>query len=112
MHVGAEFTQALGVGIRRTIMQEWLIASAENCGVRLMWRTPVSAITKTGVQLPAEFVASRWIIGADGSGSRGRRWSGLDTARLQSPRYARRRHYRGRPWSHNREIYLVPEAQA
>jgi len=29
-----------------------------------MWRTPASAITKTGVQLPAEFVASRWIIGA------------------------------------------------
>jgi len=70
MQVDAEFPQALGVGIRRTILHEWLIGPAENCGVRLMWRTPVSAITKTGVQLPAEFVASRWIIGADGSGSR------------------------------------------
>ena len=35
MQVGAEFPQALGVGIRRTILHEWLIARAENCGVRL-----------------------------------------------------------------------------
>jgi len=112
MQVGAEFPQALGVGIRRTILHEWLIARAENCGVRLMWRTPVSAITKTGVQLPAEFVASRWIIGADGSGSRVRRWSGLDTATLQSQRYATRRHYRVRPWSDHVEIYWGHRAQA
>src|SRR5258705_11301174 len=45
MHVGAAFPQALGGGIRRTILHEWLIARAENCGVRLMWRRPALAIT-------------------------------------------------------------------
>src|SRR5258708_24881928 len=38
MQVGAEFPQALGVGIRGTVLQGWLMARAENCGVRLMWR--------------------------------------------------------------------------
>ena len=111
-HVGAEFPRALGVGIRRTILHQWLIARAEECGVRLMWRTPVSAITKTGVQLPAEFVTSRWIVGADGSGSRVRRWSGLDAATRQNQRYATRRHYRVPPWTDHVEIYWGRRAQA
>jgi flavin-dependent dehydrogenase len=112
MQVGAEFPQALGVGIRRTILHEWLIARAENCGVRLLWKTPVTAIAKTGVQLPAEFVASRWIVGADGSGSRVRRWSALDKAARQTQRYAIRRHYRVRPWTDHVEIYWGHRAQA
>jgi flavin-dependent dehydrogenase len=110
--VGAEFPLDVGVGIRRTILHEWLIARAENCGVRLLWRTPVSAITKTGVQLPTEFLPSRWIVGADGSGSRVRRWSGLDPAARQSQRYATRRHYRVRPWTDRVEIYWGNRAQA
>jgi flavin-dependent dehydrogenase len=103
--VSGEFSTGLGVGIRRTILHEWLIARAEECGVRLLWRTPVTAITSSGVQLQGEFVASRWIVGADGSGSRVRRWSGLDSVARQSKRYATRRHYRVRPWSEYVEIY-------
>ena len=112
VQVSGEFPQGSGVGIRRTILHEWLIARAEECGVRMFWRTPVSAITKDGVQLPAEFVASRWIVGADGSGSRVRRWSGLDAASRQSQRYATRRHYRVHPWSDHVEIYWGRRAQA
>ena len=110
--VGGEFSRGLGVGIRRTILHEWLIARAEECGVRLLWRTPVSGITSAGVQLPGEFVASRWIVGADGSGSRVRRWSGLDPAARQSQRYATRRHCRVRPWTDHVEIYWGHRAQA
>jgi menaquinone-9 beta-reductase len=110
--VGGEFSKGLGVGIRRTILHEWLIARAQESGVRLSWRTPVSAITSAGVQLPGEFVASRWIVGADGSGSRVRRWSGLDAPARQSQRYATRRHYRVRPWSEYVEIYWGHRAQA
>jgi flavin-dependent dehydrogenase len=110
--VGAGFPQALGVGIRRTILHQWLIARAEECGVRLMWRTPVSAITKIGVQLPAEFVTSTWIVGADGSGSRVRRWSGLDATARQNQRYATRRHYRVFPWTDHVEIHWGRRAQA
>jgi menaquinone-9 beta-reductase len=111
-HVGGEFPEGLGVGIRRTILHEWLIARAEECGVQLFWRSPVAGITQAGVHLAGEFVASRWIVGADGSGSRVRRWSGLDTAARQSQRYATRRHYRVRPWSDHVEIYWGHRAQA
>jgi menaquinone-9 beta-reductase len=110
--IEGEFPEAVGVGIRRTILHEWLIARAEESGVRLMWRTPVSAITSAGVQLQAEFLASRWIVGADGSGSRVRRWTRLDSAARQSQRYATRRHYRVRPWSDHVEIYWGDRAQA
>jgi flavin-dependent dehydrogenase len=110
--VSGEFSHGLGVGIRRTILHDWLIARAEECGVRLLWRTTVSAITSAGIQLPGEFVASRWIVGADGSGSRVRRWSGLDPAARQSQRYATRRHYRVHPWTDHVEIYWGHRAQA
>lgn len=110
--VEGKLPQGLGVGVRRTILHEWLITRAEECGVQLLWRTPVIGITKVGVQLAGEFVASRWIVGADGSGSRVRRWSGLDVATGQSQRYATRRHYRVRPWSDYVEFYWGRGAQA
>jgi flavin-dependent dehydrogenase len=110
--VGGEFPQGLGVGIRRTILHEWLIARAEECGVELRWRTPVAGITEAGVHLVSEVVASRWIVGADGSGSRVRRWSGLDTAVRQTQRYATRRHYHVRPWTDHVEFYWGCRAQA
>src|SRR5882672_3118554 len=110
--VAADFPQGTGVGIRRTILHGWLIARAEACGVELLWGTPVAGITEAGVQLLGEFVPARWIVGADGSGSRVRRWSGLDAASRQSQRYATRRHYRVRPWSDHVEIYWGRHAQA
>jgi flavin-dependent dehydrogenase len=110
--VYGEFPRGLGVGIRRTILHEWLIARAEECGVQLLWRTPVAGITKAGVHCAGKFVASRWIVGADGSGSRVRRWSGLDAASRQTQRYAARRHYRVRPWSDHVEVYWGYRAQA
>jgi menaquinone-9 beta-reductase len=110
--VDAEFPQGLGIGIRRTILHQWLIARAEECGVQLHWRTPVAGITTGGVHLVGGFVASRWIVGADGGGSRVRRWSGLDAPARQSQRYAMRRHYRVRPWSDYVEIYWGRLAQA
>jgi len=110
--VAADFPQGTGVGIRRTILHEWLIARAKACGVELLWRTPVAGITEAGAQLAREFVPARWIVGADGSGSRVRRWRGLDAASRQSQRYATRRHYRVRPWSDHVEIYWGRHAQA
>jgi flavin-dependent dehydrogenase len=110
--VDGKLPQGLGVGVRRTILHEWLITRAKECGVQLLWRTPVIGITAAGVQLAGEFVAARWIVGADGSGSRVRRWSGLDVAARQSQRYATRRHYRVCPWSDHVEFYWGRGAQA
>lgn len=110
--VSAEFLQGLGLGIRRTILHEWLIARAEECGVQLMWRTPIAGISEAGVHLTDGFVAARWIVGADGGGSRVRRWSGLDAAARQSQRFATRRHYKVQPWTDHVEIYWGRHAQA
>jgi flavin-dependent dehydrogenase len=110
--VGAEFSQGWGVGVRRTLLHEWLITRAEACGVQLLWRMPVAGITEAGVRLTREFVPAHWIIGADGSASRVRRWSGLDAMTRQGQRYAMRRHYCVRPWSDSVEIYWGHRAQA
>ena len=110
--VDGEFTQGLGVGIRRTILHEWLIARAEECGVQLFWRSPIAGITPAGVHLASDFVPTRWIVGADGSGSRVRKWSGLDATTRQSQRFATRRHYRVRPWTDHVEICWGRRAQA
>ncbi len=110
--VAAEFAGQPGLGIRRTILHQWLIAKAEDCGVRLLWQTPVSGITRNGVQLRFQFVSARWIVGADGSSSRVRRWSGLDSSVRQRQRYATRKHYQLRPWSGHVEIFWGNRAQA
>src|ERR1700739_4982742 len=63
---GGDLPQGLGIGIRRTILHEWLIARAQECGVQLMWRAPVSGITEAGVHLVGKFVGARGVWGARG----------------------------------------------
>jgi menaquinone-9 beta-reductase len=48
---------------------------------------------------------TRWIIGADGAGSRVRRWAGLDRFARNSQRFAYRRHFAVKPWTDFVEIY-------
>jgi flavin-dependent dehydrogenase len=103
--VSADFPSGYGIGIRRTQLHECLRSEAEKSGVRLLWKTPVMGIEAGGVRLTNGLVPTRWIIGADGSHSRVRRWSELDTAVTHRQRFATRRHYKVRPWSEFMEIY-------
>jgi flavin-dependent dehydrogenase len=112
IQVAADFQEAQGIGIRRTLLHEQLIQQAETCGVKLLWKTPVTAISPDGVQLGGGRIRARWIIGADGGGSRVRRWVGLNSTERYSHRMAHRRHYRMRPWTEYMEIYWGPRAQA
>jgi menaquinone-9 beta-reductase len=107
-----EFREGTGLGVRRTILHEWMIRRAEKCDVRLLWQSPVTGISQSGVHLPSGFIPSRWIIGADGSGSRVRQWSGLNGAVRRKQRYATRCHYRIPPWSESVEIYWGARGQA
>ena len=108
----ADFPQRHGIGLRRKLLHERLVRRAEECGVTLLWKTPVVGIDAYRVRLSHGVVRTRWIVGADGQGSRVRRWSGLDAAKSIKKRYARRRHYRVRPWSSYVEIHWGRHVQA
>jgi len=110
--VAADFPHGPGIGLRRPQLHERLIARAEECGVQMLWNTTVSGMDAQGVQLAHGKIHARWIVGADGQGSRVRRWSGLEATSSNRERYTRRRHYRVKAWSHYVEIYWGNRAQA
>jgi flavin-dependent dehydrogenase len=110
--VVADFPVGQGIGIRRPLLHEFLVAKAEQCGVRFLWRTPVRGLEGSEVQLTDSAVRPRWIIGADGGGSRVRRWSELEATVHRKQRSAARRHYRVEPWSEYTEIHWGRRAQA
>jgi len=110
--VAAVFPEGNAIGIRRTVLHELLVKRARHCGVQFLWNTPVSGILPGGVQTSRGLVGAEWIVGADGSGSRVRRWSGLDAERDRSLRHAVRRHYQVTPWSEFVEIYWGEHCQA
>jgi len=100
-----------GMGVRRTKLHETMLAHAANCGVNFLWRTGVSGLADSGVCLGDRLFGAKWVIGADGGGSRVRRWAGLDRGMRASTRIGYRRHYRVHPWSRSLEIYWGREAQ-
>ena len=110
--VSADFPQGTGIGIRRPLLHTQLVARAEECGVQMLWKTPVRAIDGEYVQLAHGKIRSRWIVGADGQGSRVRRWSGLDVGARVKKRHAIRRHYHVQPWSDYMEIIWSAHSQA
>ena len=67
--VWSDFPGDLGVGLRRTVLHERLVARAQEAGVQLLWRTPISGIDEGVVQLSHGKVHAHWIVGADGQGS-------------------------------------------
>jgi flavin-dependent dehydrogenase len=104
-----------GVAVRRTVLHRLMTERASQLGVGLLWRTAVTGISSDGVllrnQMGDRLVRARWIVGADGSNSRVRRWAGLDRASRRNMRYAFRRHYRVAPWSDHMEVYWGERCQ-
>jgi flavin-dependent dehydrogenase len=116
----------IGLAVRRTSLHRLMVERATQLGASLLWRTVVTGISSQGVHLSDRVVRARWIVGADGSSSRVRRWAGLDHGfqdhgfqdhdwqgygfrpRL---RYAFRRHYRVTPWSDHMEVYWGERCQ-
>ncbi|MGC1416100.1 MAG: FAD-dependent monooxygenase [Candidatus Acidiferrum sp.] len=110
--VSANFPGGNGIGVRRETLHERMIERASDCGVSLMWNTPVTELDEAGVVAGGNKIRSRWVIGADGSRSRVRRWSGLESFRRQVSRFAVRRHYQIEPWTDSIEIHWADAAQA
>lgn len=111
-NVDASFPGGQGIGVRRTVLHQKLAERAKACGISLLWNTPVTGICAEGVAVKGGVVRAKWIIGADGSASRVRKWAGLDAHREHKRRFAIRRHYRVKPWTDCVEIYWGPNAQA
>lgn len=110
--VTADFPQGFGIGLRRPLLHEKLVVRAEQCGVQLLWKSPVTALDAQGATVIGKKIAARWIIGADGQGSRVRKWAALEKPRSAAQRYANRRHYRVTPWSDFVEVYWSGLVQA
>ncbi len=94
--VAAEFPNGVGRGFRRTVLHRALADQAESCGVELRWGCAVADFAAIG---------ARWIVGADGTGSRVRDWAGLAPCRRDARRYGFRRHFQIAPWADSVEIY-------
>jgi len=101
--VAAEFPHGTGLGVRRTRLHNILTNTALSVGVELRWAAPVTGIGG---------IAARWIVGADGSASRVRRWANLDARRWRSRRFAYRQHFDVAPWSEYMEIHWSEGCQA
>jgi menaquinone-9 beta-reductase len=108
----ANFPVGQGLGLARPLLHQKLIDRAEECGVQLLWKTPVTGIETEAVLARGRKIHARWIIGADGLASRVRRWGGLEPAHCSTLRFASRRHYRIEPWSGFVEIHWGDRVQA
>lgn len=108
----ANFSGASGLGIRRTVLHQKMVERAQECGVTLLWNTPVAGLSKEGAHLGDRVLRASWIIGADGVHSRVRRWIGLGAQGLEATRFAQRQHFRVKPWTDCMEIHWGEAAQA
>ena len=109
--VYAEFPEASGLGIRRTVLHTKMVERAAACGVHFLWNTPVTGLRERGVVAGGKFHPANWVIGADGMRSRVRRWAGLDAHVQNDCRIAYRQHYRVHPWSDSTEIHWAAGKQ-
>ncbi len=88
------FAHGKGFGIRRTVLEQVLLARALELGVECRFHARVLGIGGYCVRLDRETVRTRWIIGADGSRSHVRQWADLsDGVDLSRTRYGFRRHF-------------------
>jgi len=101
-----------GLGVRRTVLHQRMIERAEECGVELLWNSPVTSISNEGAVVGGKLIQAKWIVGADGLHSRVRRWSCLNAGARRDVRFAQRRHYRAKLLTDCVEVHWGREIQA
>jgi 2-polyprenyl-6-methoxyphenol hydroxylase-like FAD-dependent oxidoreductase len=108
----ARFPAAHGLGIRRPVLHRLLIERALADGVVIRWATPVSAVDAGAVSADGQTVRCRWVIGADGTNSRLRRWAALEPGWSSAVRVGLRRHFRVASWTDCVEVHWRDRCQA
>ena len=112
----AAFPQNPGRGIRRTILHQILLDRAASLGVRFHWENSVQSIAPTAegtlVHSNRQTLRARYLIGADGPGSRVATWAGLTEASIHSRRIGLRQYYTIAPWTDFVEVYWSNFGQA
>jgi menaquinone-9 beta-reductase len=109
--IEAGFPSGVGYGIRRTVLHQWMVDRAAECGVSLHWGRRITGLSPEGLLVENRVVSCRWLIGADGQNSQLRKLAGLDPAGPQRYRYGFRRHYRIAPWSDFVEVHWSDRGQ-
>jgi menaquinone-9 beta-reductase len=104
-HVEASFPNGFGVGVRRPLLHSHLANAADRSGAELLWNSRVVIRSRQSAMVNGEPLNFRWLVGADGTASSIRSFSGLDAVRQESFRYGFRRHYQVEPWSDYVEIH-------
>lgn len=111
----ARFSRGSGLGARRTELHRALVERAEFVGVHLEWGVRAHGLTSGGVETNQGVRRARWLVGADGLGSRVRRWAGLEAREVRRRRLRRtgiRRHYRIEPWTDHVEVHWADGSEA
>ena len=122
-HATAEgrFADGLGMGVRRTVLSDALLARAREVGVELRFGESVTSWSARGdagvvVTTSRGSGEARLLVGADGLHSSIRRMAGLEGAQRGRVRNGMRRHFRVAPaapfvevhWSVGAEAYVTP----
>ena len=98
-------------GIRRTVFHRLLVERALDLGVNFLWGTRLARLDSGGVETDAGLIASRWIVGADGSSSAVRRLAGLEPRSATHFRFGFRRHFEITPWTDRVEVHWGEKCQ-
>lgn len=101
-----------GLGIRRPVLHQMLVARAAELRVVTRWGEAVTGMSSAGVEIGGRLVPCRWIVGADGRGSRIRRWAGFRPPSSARRRIGLRQHFRTRAWTDFVEVHCHDRGQA
>jgi menaquinone-9 beta-reductase len=113
LHVAtASFPSGIGVGVRRLALHQRMREQAEQAGVALRWSSNVQLQPDGVVMCGGEKMRYGILIGADGQGSRVRRWAGLDEGVVIQKRFGFRQHFAVVPWSRYVEVHWGATSQA
>jgi len=105
-------TAGFGIGMRRSNLHRLLALRAAEVGVVTRWGESVTGLSQAGAQVAGKNVPCRWIVGADGRGSRVREWAGFRPPSNMRRRIGFRQHFRATPWTDLVEVHWHDQGQA